>query len=101
MENPFVTLCNRYAVLIKEALIDPCMHSKRLCHPNLLWMLDQIVINETTWPLDKTGRWLGFTQGVMAAQGLIDVDAERDYSRPLFHAYYKSQGKEIPETLSI
>jgi hypothetical protein len=34
---------------------------------------------------DKANRWLGFVQGILTVGGLIDVDSERDYTRPLFH----------------
>lgn len=34
---------------------------------------------------DKANRWLGFVQGVLCAAGIVDVDEERDYTRPLFH----------------
>ncbi len=35
-------------------------------------------------PLDKLGRWTGYIQGVMAARGWLDVQAERDRTRPIF-----------------
>lgn len=34
---------------------------------------------------DKANRWLGFVQGVLCAAEILDVDTERDYTRPLFH----------------
>jgi hypothetical protein len=37
---------------------------------------------------DKSNRWLGFIQGVLACAGLIDIEVERDYTRPLFHALH-------------
>ena len=44
-------------------------------------------------PFDKLSRWLGFIQGVLAVQGIIDVDEERDFTRPIFHKLY---GTEVP-----
>lgn len=35
---------------------------------------------------DKANRWLGFVQGVMISGGVLTIEAERDYTRPLFHA---------------
>ena len=35
---------------------------------------------------DKANRWLGFVQGILIAAGVLGVDEERDYTRPLFHA---------------
>jgi hypothetical protein len=52
-----------------------------------------------SWPEDKLSRWLGFVQGVMAAQGLITVAEEREASRPLFHWAYRVQGFETPATV--
>lgn len=40
------------------------------------------------YPFDKMSRWLGFAQGVLAAVGAIDVDQERDFTRPLLHALH-------------
>jgi hypothetical protein len=36
-------------------------------------------------PLEKLNRWLGFLQGTVIAEGHTTVDAERDWTRPLFH----------------
>lgn len=52
-------------------------HMARLCN--------EVMTNAETYPYDKLCRWLGFIQGVLAVQGIIDVDVERDYTRPLFH----------------
>lgn len=35
---------------------------------------------------DKANRWLGFVQGVLICAGIVDIEDERDYTRPLFHA---------------
>lgn len=37
---------------------------------------------------DKANRWLGFVQGMLVAAGVIDLDTERDWTRPLFHKLY-------------
>lgn len=63
---------------------------------NLRWMAVTAIQNIETWPSDKTSRWIGFIQGVLAARGILDVDAERDRTRPLFHEAYKSQGLTPP-----
>ena len=54
--------------------------------------------NLRTWPLDKTSRWLGYVQGVMAAEGMPSVREERDFSRPMFHAAYAAAGVALPAT---
>lgn len=55
---------------------------------HLKWMLSELVAQIDVFHADKTGRWIGFAQGVMAANGCLDVDAERDRTRPLFKEAY-------------
>ena len=50
---------------------------------------------------DKQSRWLGFIQGVMVMYNIIDVEEERDFSRPLFHKAYKELGLEKPKSISV
>lgn len=33
----------------------------------------------------KRHRWLGYVQGIMVLRGIIDVDTERNYTRPIFN----------------
>lgn len=61
----------------------PSLH--RLCH--------EAAVNSKSYPFDKMCRWLGFVQGVLATQGIILVQDERDYTRPIFHRLY---GREVP-----
>jgi hypothetical protein len=60
---------------------------------SLIRLCDEAISNTEKYPFDKLNRWLGFVQGVCAANGIIDVDTERDHTRPLFHALY---GKPVP-----
>lgn len=53
------------------------------------------------WPADKTGRWLGYVQGCLAARGLLDVDAERDLTRGDFRTAYALLGLEAPATIEL
>lgn len=48
---------------------------------------------------DSASRGLGFVQGCLAMRGLIDVDAERNVSRPMFHGAYRASTGEVPESL--
>lgn len=61
------------------------VHLRSLCN--------EVFNNGPDYPFDKMCRWLGFVQGVLAVQGIIDVDFERDYTRPLFHKLY---GTTVP-----
>ncbi len=51
---------------------------------HLRWMCDELLDNLGTMPADKSGRWIGFIQGVMAANRVLDVDEERNRTRPIY-----------------
>jgi len=97
---PHSLLMDRYILILEAAKEDPLRDHQRLSNKNLLWMCKEIQKMEKEWPGDKTGRWCGFIQGVMAMKNLIYVDEERELSRPVFHKYYKDTKTNIPETLS-
>ena len=59
------------------------------------------VINDDTMLEDKESRWLGFVQGILYIYDLIDVDQERDVSRPLFHEAYEAMGIDKPKSISL
>ena len=65
---------------------------------NIVWMCDSIIDLGANWPIDKVARWIGFIQATIIASGLTSVDAERDFSRPLFHSAYNELGIALPET---
>lgn len=65
---------------------------------NIVWMCDSIIENGASWPIDKVARWIGYIQATMIVTGLTSVDAERDFSRPLFHDAYGKEGFDIPPT---
>lgn len=67
--------------------------------PNLRWMQAQILIQGGTMPIDKLNRWIGYIQGVLAVRGFLDVGAERDRTRPIFHEAYAAAGTTIPRTM--
>ncbi len=65
-------------------------------------MMDKVVQNCMTWPNDKTGRWVGYVQCLLIeVEKVTTVDAERDYTRPLFHKMYDEQGIGIPKSIKI
>lgn len=39
---------------------------------------------EDKLPLNKLNRWLGYIQGTLIAEGFTTVEAERNWTRPLF-----------------
>jgi hypothetical protein len=66
---------------------------------HLRWMVDQIVANAQSQahPVDKLSRWLGYVQGILRAHRVLDTVAERDRTRPIFHAAYIEMGIKPPE----
>lgn len=53
-------------------------------HQHLAWMLTELVQN-TTMSETKKHRWLGYIQGCMVKDSLLDVKTERDATRPIFN----------------
>ena len=51
---------------------------------HLFWMLEEIEYNEEQ-SLTKKHRWLGYIQGILIAFGILDVDEERNITRPLLN----------------
>jgi hypothetical protein len=48
---------------------------------HLRWMLNEL---RTMTDVGKANRWLGFIQGALAVNGIISVEAERNFTRPFF-----------------
>ena len=97
-------LFKRYKIKIKESngqvdsMINllPSLKNKEKCSEvHLLKLLDEAIDNTESYPTDKLQRWLGFIQGVLSVTGVIDVDEERDYTRPILHSYHKSKPKSF------
>jgi len=97
-------LFNRYVPIIQEAQSsgtpDPFSDHPRLSLSNLLWMCQTGGDQAAQMPDDKASRWLGFVQGCLAMRMMIDVDEERDVTRPLFHKVHQNRTGETPVTLS-
>lgn len=88
-------LFERYARLVEKTDHDDrYANDPRLSLSNLAWMCREGM--QADMPEDKSSRWLGFIQGCLAMRGLIDVDTERDISRPIFHSL--TRGMPPPRT---
>lgn len=48
------------------------------------------MIKENEVPIDKKARWLGFIQGVLFSNGIIQISEEREFSRKLFTKFYEN-----------
>ena len=65
-------------------------------------MMEQVVRHCRDWPTDKTGRWVGYAQCLLIeAVSVTTVEAERDFTRPLFHELYQRNGILIPDTVQL
>lgn len=63
-----------------------------ICLPQKLGSLcGEAMEHHRHYPFDKLNRWLGFIQGVLAAAGVVSVDEEREFSRPLLHAFHSQK----------
>lgn len=85
------SLFTRYSGIIAGApdalsgLPEKCMAK------NLQALCTEAIENSGKYPFDKLNRWLGFVQGVLAATELIDVDTERDFTRPILHSFHEKK----------
>lgn len=86
-------LFQRYIGVITESGAEFKGNPERMSSKALLALCNEAITNFEAYPFDKINRWLGFTQGVLAMMGLIDVDEEREFSRPLLHSFHD---KKIP-----
>ena len=75
--------------------------NKRTCPENLRWLLNRVIAEIDTFPLDKIGRWIGFVQGVLAVTDNLDVDEERDRTRHRMQEAYRATGQTVPETMEM
>lgn len=65
-----------------------------------LAMID-ILLKNPNWPDLKIGGWLEHIITVCIESGVTTIDEERNFSRPIKHKYYKSQGFDIPVTIDL
>lgn len=75
-------------------MIDPYYESLRLCGERYAEMSPDLDVHdfvrefrqgvEDRLPLMKLNRWLGYIQAMVIVAGKTTVEAERDWTRPLF-----------------
>ena len=54
---------------------------------HLEWMCEQIVRHAADWPATKLHRWIGFVQGAMIANRIVDLDGARAMFSEIKNAY--------------
>ncbi len=97
MDNPITVanakLAKRYNSIIQNSSLDPTIKNR------LISMGIHLIEHELL--VDKQSRWLGFIQGVLFANNLIDINTERDISRKIFHKAYIELGIDIPDSIDL
>jgi hypothetical protein len=77
---------------LQEQVLERRSAPSKLRGTHLDWMLDQIKQGIVVGT--KAHRWFAFVQGVLAERGAVDVDDERDRTRPFFKAMLTAAGVE-------
>lgn len=91
-------LFRRYRELISQSVSINHLCPAYCTKDSLMRLATEAIENTSRYPYDKLNRWLGFIQGILAVKCVIDVDAERDYTRPLFHSLNSQPIPSFPET---
>jgi len=86
-------LCERCLLLSKQ-LTDPDKIKR------VEGLIDTLLAN-VDWPDLKIGVWLGSAETILIENGVSSYEAERDFSRPIKHAYFTSIGEPIPATTNV
>jgi hypothetical protein len=68
------TMAEQCRELIRAAKAEPAELSAGLQPMHLLAMCERIQEHADDWPATKLHRWIGFVQGAMIANRLLDVD---------------------------
>lgn len=90
-KDVLVHLFTRYLSIIESSQTKFENNPVKCSHQHLVNLCNEAINNIEKYPTDKLQRWLGFTQGVLAVMQLIDVDEEREYTRPFLHSYHTSK----------
>lgn len=64
---------------------------------NVLHLIDSIVHDDIVniYPNEVLQQYLGYIQGVLCIAEIINVDEERDFTRPLLHSYHTEKPKSF------
>ena len=64
---------------------------------NVFHLLDSIIYDDiiNIYPNEVLQQYLGYIQGVLCIAEIINVDEEREFTRPLLHSYHKEKPKSF------
>lgn len=86
-DNTIDDLCNRYEKIIIDnypGASPKCIEGNEVDACHILWMIE-MVRNNTKQSITKKHRWIGYIQGILSANSLIDVLKERDITRSILN----------------
>lgn len=92
-QNVLSKLFNRYLGIISRISIDSPMREE--LKPIEIMIYESLEVIEDC-ELQSQSIRLGYVQGVIAAKGLINVDEERAFSRPLLHSLHDQPIASFP-----
>jgi hypothetical protein len=81
-----LVLIKRYLKIAKKS---NSMHSLKLI------ALCEFILENPDVYIDRLNRWVGFIQGVLFAEGEIDLVEERDFARTLYSKYYNETKNDM------
>jgi len=83
------SLFSRYRTVASNS-VAASEHLPQRCRPaHLIHLCESALTDAMSMSANALWSCMGFVQGVLAAQGVIDVDTERDFTRPLLHAIHE------------
>lgn len=82
-------LFGRYRAVALNSVVNSEHLPQRCRTAHLIHLCESALTHEMSMSANALWRRMGFVQGVLAAQGDIDVDAERDFTRPLLHGIHE------------
>lgn len=80
MDNPrllVVAMAEQCQALIRKSVKSDSDLPQALHPKHLLWMCDRIEKHAEEWPAAKLHRWIGFIQGGMLANRMLDFDTAK------------------------
>lgn len=89
-------LFTRYAKLAKANAAKLDALPLRCQSASVLALCGEAIKNGGDYPEDKMNRWIGFVQGVLASTGALDMDDEREFTRPLFQRMHGDSARSFP-----
>ena len=93
-----LALFQRYVDRIDALPPERMDHDGPKSFAHLRWMCVTSIEQIDDHPMDKLHRWLGFVQAGLFWKDALDVEEERNFSRPLFHEAYEEMGLRAPAT---